>query len=637
MRRLLAATLVAGCASAGDPGTVGAPAPSTAQAGEGAGTGWVRNVTPFEVLREDGTAYEIPFMGGFNVPRPQWADIDSDGDLDLFVQETTDRLMFFEREDTPDGPRHTWRPERFRDLRVGEWFRFVDVDGDGDRDLLAESPFSYMKMYRNIGTAGEPEFTVLADTLRDTRGEPIFSDRQNIPNAADMDCDGRLDLFIGRLVGTVTRYEATGAIGANASPFRHVTDRFEDIEIIADPAAQGGMNRPPFDDDIGGPAWGGRGTRHGANTMALADVDDDGDVDMFWGDFFEAGLLFIENAGSCEAPNLRTQPTPFPIDDPIQTSGYNAPTFGDVDGDGDLDLLMGVLGGAYNANTTTADNLMLFIQGEDGEFDLETRRFIQQIDVGSESVATLVDLDGDGDQDLLVGNKIDPTDLTNSKTFRFDNVGEAGRPVFREAGEFELEGAYHNAPTFGDLDGDGDLDMMLGTWRKEIRLLWNEGSATQPDFVLADTAFVELTRGSNATPALADMDDDGDLDLFVGESSGALNYYENVGTASAPTFELVSDEYQGIDIGRRSFPRPLDVDGDGDLDLPLGTESGGIVYYRNDGTTSAATFVEAESPFPGVEDLPVFVTPSFGDIDGDGDIDLVTGGIGGGVFLFERR
>jgi hypothetical protein len=535
---------------------------------------------------------------------------------------------------------------------VGEWYRFVDVDGDGDLDLLAEEPFSYVRLYRNVGDAGHPAFELIADTLKDSRGAPIFSDRQNIPNAADIDCDGLLDLFIGRLVGTVTRYEATGAIGVNASPFRHVTDRFEDIEIIADPAAQGGAvpGRPPGGGAGSGGDRGGRGdpdaargwepgqpTRHGANTMALADVDGDGDVDMFWGDFFEAGLLFIENVGSCEAPNLRTEPRPFPLDDPIRTSGYNAPTFGDVDGDGDLDLLMGILGGAYNANTTTADNLLLFVQGDGGRFTLESQRFVSQIDVGSESVPTLVDLDADGDLDLLVGNKIDPTDLADSHVFLFENVGTSDAPEFRAAGELELEGAYHNAPAFGDLDGDGDLDILLGTWRKELRLLENIGSATAARYELADSAFVVLTRGSNAAPVLADMDADGDLDLFVGESSGALNYYENVGSATEARFELVSDEYEGIDIGRRSFPAVIDADGDGDLDLVIGTESDGIKYFENRGTREAPAFAESPSPFPAVRELPVFTTPTFGDLDGDGDLDLITGGIGGGVYFFERR
>ena len=625
---LVAAVLAAGCASGAlPPGTTAPDRGATASE-----TGFVRSVTPFPVFDESGDPYEIPFLGGFNVPRPQWVDIDADGDLDLFVQETTDRLLFFEREDTPDGQRHTWRPDAYSDLEVGEWFRFVDVDADGDRDLLAESPFSYMKLYRNTGTAGGAVFELLADTLRDTRGEAIFSDRQNIPNAADIDCDGRLDLFIGRLVGTVTRYEATGAIGANASPFRHITDRFEDIEIVADPAAAGGV--PPFD----GPGTGGPfPTLHGANTMALADYDADGDTDMFWGDFFEAGLLLIENAGSCEAPNLRVEPRPFPLDDPIRTSGYNAPTFGDYDGDGDLDLLMGVLGGAYNANTTTADNLMLFSQESDGGFELRTRRFISQIDVGSESVASLVDLDGDGDLDMLLGNKIDPGDLTNSRVFLFENEGSATGPVFRRKGEFELPGAYHNAPAFGDLDADGDLDMLLGTWRDEIRYVRNDGSATTPRFTLVDSAYVEITRGSNATPTLGDLDGDGDLDLVIGESSGALNYYENTGSASNPNFEFVSDEYGDIDVGRRSFPKLRDHDGDGDLDLIVGTESDGIRYFRNDGGSGSPDFVEADGFFPAPDELPLFSTPEFGDLDGDGDPDLVVGAAGGGLYYFERH
>ena len=623
---LVAAVLAAGCASGAlPPGTTAPDRGATASE-----TGFVRSVTPFPVFDESGDPYEIPFLGGFNVPRPQWVDIDGDGDLDLFVQETTDRLLFFEREDTPDGQRHTWRPDAYSDLEVGEWFRFVDVDADGDRDLLAESPFSYMKLYRNTGTAGGAVFELLADTLRDTRGEAIFSDRQNIPNAADIDCDGRLDLFIGRLVGTVTRYEATGAIGASASPFRHITDRFEDIEIVADPAAAGGV--PPFD----GPGTGGAfPTLHGANTMALADYDADGDTDMFWGDFFEAGLLLIENAGSCEAPNLRVEPRPFPLDDPIRTSGYNAPTFGDYDGDGDLDLLMGVLGGAYNANTTTADNLMLFSQESDGGFELRTRRFISQIDVGSESVASLVDLDGDGDLDMLLGNKIDPADLSNSRVFLFENEGSATGPVFRRKGEFELPGAYHNAPAFGDLDADGDLDMLLGTWRDEIRYVRNDGSATTPRFTLVDSAYVEITRGSNATPTLGDLDGDGDLDLVIGESSGALNYYENTGSASNPNFEFVSDEYGDIDVGRRSFPKLRDHDGDGDLDLIVGTESDGIRYFRNDGGPRSPDFVEADGFFPAPDELPLFSTPEFGDLDGDGDPDLVVGTAGGGLYYFE--
>ena len=200
-----------------------------------------------------------------------------------------------------------------------------------------------------------------------------------------------------------------------------------------------------------------------------------------------------------------------------------------------------------------------------------------------------------------------------------------------------MPGAYHNAPAFGDLDADGDLDMLLGTWRDEIRYVRNDGSATTPRFTLVDSAYVEITRGSNATPTLGDLDGDGDLDLVIGESSGALNYYENTGSASNPNFEFVSDEYGDIDVGRRSFPKLRDHDGDGDLDLIVGTESDGIRYFRNDGGSGSPDFVEADGFFPAPDELPLFSTPEFGDLDGDGDPDLVVGAGGGGLYYFERH
>ena len=630
-----------GCAGAGSQGVgVGGPGaaiegPGAALAG-GAGdvageplaepdaNGWVRRIRPFPVMDSAGVAYENPFLGGFNVPRPQWVDIDADGDLDLFVQERTGHLLFFEREDGPEGPVHTWRPGTYDHLDVGEWYRFVDVDGDGDRDLLSESPFSYVRLFRNAGDLGEARFELLADTLRDVRGDAIYSDRQNIPNATDIDCDGLLDLFLGRTTGVVTRYEATRAFAASAAPFRHVTDRFEEIEIVADPVASG--------------ATVPRTTRHGANTMAFADYDADGDADLFWGDFFEPGLLLIRNTGSCASPNFRSEPSQFPLKAPVITSGYNAPTFGDYDGDGDVDLLMGVLGGSNNANTSTVDNLYLFTQEEGGDWTRRSSAFVRQVDVGAESVPTLVDLDSDGDLDLLLGHKIDPTDLPNARVFLFENEGSAVAPVLRWKGGFPLEGAYHNAPAFGDLDADGDLDLILGTWRNELRFLRNEGTRWEPRFELVDSAFIEITRGSNTTPTLGDLDGDGDLDLLVGESSGTLNYFENVGSSREPDFEMITDEYLDVDVGRRSFPKLVDLDGDGDLDLVVGTEESGILYFQNHRASDGRNdFRLTESPFPSPAVLPRWTTPELADIDGDGDLDLITGGDGGGVYYFERR
>jgi hypothetical protein len=567
----------------------------------------------------DDIPYEHPWLGGLNQPRPQLADVDGDGDADLFIQERSGRIIHFENAGTGDRPRFEWRSDRFAGLDVGEWYRFADMDRDGDPDLLGESPFSHVRLWRNDGG----NLSVWSDSLRNAAGAPIFSDRQNIPNAGDMDCDGLVDLFIGRLTGTVTRYEEVRtadsdsgvngtAAGALAPRFALLTERFQNIEIVAQ-----------------------LGSLHGANTLALGDVDDDGDADMFWGDFFEPGLLLIENTGSCERPDLTGDPVPFPWGDPILTSGYNAPTLADLDGDGDPELLVGVLGGAFNPNRTTVDNLLLVEQTGPRDWTVRTRRFLGNLDVGSESVPAFGDWDGDGDLDLLVANKIAADGSETSRMYAFENTGDDRSPRFKEIGAVPIEGSYHFAPALGDLDGNGFDELIVGTWQEGILVYRNRaGSGTGSDrWEPEPMARLELTRGSNATPALGDLDGDGDLDLVSGESSGEVNLWRNEGSRTGFDFRLVTDRLEGIDPGRRSRPALADWDGDGRSDLILGSESDGVWLWTN--TTADGDF-RFEPKGVLLSEAPTFAAPALADADGDGDLDLFVGGIGGGVVLYEK-
>lgn len=613
----LIVALVAGCAS-----TTAVSPSSPTHVRENLFPVYTMSVVGIPVVDSTGSAYAFPWLGGFNQPRPQIRDIDGDGDQDLFIQEYSGRIIFFENVGTPHKALFQWRSNAFQGLEAGEWYRFTDLDSDGDADLLTEEIFSYIRYYRNEGSLTEPRFVLAADSLRDVNGDPIFSDRQNIPNITDIDCDGRLDLLIGRLTGTITQYSEVGRDENGLPRFIHVTDRFQNIEIVAKFGPGGALpGRIPG----GNPA----GSLHGANTLALADLDADGDKDLFWGDFFEAGLLYIENEGTCKRPDLDGEPIQFPPNNPLLTSGYNAPALADMDADGDLDMLVGVLGGAFNPNRTTIDNLYYLEHTMAGEFEIRTSRFLTSIDVGSESVPVFVDLDSDGDYDLLVSNKIDQSGRTTGHMFRFENTGSARVPEFELRGTMPIEGAFHYSPAFGDLDGDGEVDMILGNWRANLALYWGRNGEFKSD----STFDVTLTRGTNGAPALVDIDADGDLDLFVGEASGELNFYRNRGSTTRPEFVLESESYDGIDVGRRSVPRFVDLDRDGDQDLILGSESNGIQVYRNDGTATEPKFtLVGQLPV----DVPPYAVPAFVDIDADGDLDLFVGGNGGGVLYFEN-
>jgi hypothetical protein len=253
--------------------------------------------------------------------------------------------------------------------------------------------------------------------------------------------------------------------------------------------------------------------------------------------------------------------------------------------------------------------------------------------VGSESTVALADIDGDGDLDLLVGNKIDLSASQRARLYLFRNIGSPSEPRFQLADTLDLAASYHYAPVLADLTGNGRLDMLLGTWNDGVLWFTNEGTPQQPHWVQDTTRTIRLTRGSNTTPALVDIDGDGDLDLFVGEASGTINFYRNVGSPTDPRFELVSDEYEGIDVGRRSHPAFTDLDGNGLQDLVIGRDEGGGVVYRNVGTRTEPRFELDESL---LLPLPPLGSPVFADLNGDGRSELLSGNLSGGVFFFRR-
>ncbi len=589
---------------------------------------YTRQIDAVPVRQAGGAPYGHPWLGGLNVPRPQFADIDGDGDPDLFVQDRSGQLMFFENTGTPQAHRFAWRTDAFAGLDVGEWARLADLDGDGDLDVLAETPFSYVRLYRNTGTPAAARFELAVDTLRATyvahggavRDTLVFSDRQNLPALADIDCDGDPDLFLATLDGRLTFYENRGLDAAALPALRFVTNRYQGLEIIGD--------------------FTGKRARHGANAIALADADRDGDLDLVWGDFFSPSLYLIRNDGACEAPALALATDLFPTPDPLRTSGYNTPAFADLDADGDADLFAGVQGGAFPAGPFAPGNFYFFRNDGEAGFALVTPQFVSSLDAGQESTPAFADLDADGDLDLLVGNKIDPVDGQRANLFFFRNEGTPRMADFQLATEdvVDLGARFNTAPALADLDADGDPDLLVGGFDGTLSFFRNDGTPQQPAFVAAPpgaAGLPDVDVGQNSTPAFADLDADGDADLFVGNAAGTIRYFRNDGTPQQPAFVQQSETFAGLDAGARSAPAFHDADGNGTLDLFVGAERGGLILLRNTGTPQDAAFA-LPVPFDLPGTVPVLATPALADLDADGDAEVFVGGLPGGVFFYRN-
>jgi hypothetical protein len=253
------------------------------------------------------------------------------------------------------------------------------------------------------------------------------------------------------------------------------------------------------------------------------------------------------------------------------------------------------------------------------------------IDVGGFVTPALADLDDDGDLDFLAGERF-------GAFFYFENTGTPQSAIFvaRTGSENPLDGAVvdeYSWPAFADLDADGDFDLVSGE-HFGLPYYENTGTAASPVFIARSGAanpFAAIGALDNPAPAFADLDDDGDLDLMAGGSDGLFRYFENTGTSLVPIFAErtgIGNPLDGQGVSNFSTAAFADADGDGDFDFVSGMPLGAFTWFDNTGTAASPIFTlrsGEESPLFGL-DAGLFSTPTFGDLDGDGDADLVAGG-----------
>ncbi len=268
--------------------------------------------------------------------------------------------------------------------------------------------------------------------------------------------------------------------------------------------------------------------------------------------------------------------------------------------------------------------------------DNDNNSFAGQDFSGGTARPAFVDIDNDGDFDVFVGD-------FESLMF-FENTGSSTTPSFSQANNPLNLDAINNdfapAPAFVDIDNDGDFDAFVGTNFGTIVFAENTGSITAPTFLTtSNNPFGFRNVAGTAAPAFVDIDNDGDFDAFVGAVEGAgaisaISFFENTGSVSSPSFSQVSGASNplnivNIDDAFEYKPAFVDIDSDGDFDVFVGVDTGGVIFFENIGSATSALFTRGADFYDlltagDIDDGNQF-SPSFVDIDGDGDNDVFVG------------
>ena len=451
---------------------------------------------------------------------PTFADVDDDGDLDMVVGDYDGILHYFENASGTftevTGAGNPWDGE---DVGLAALPSFADVDDDGDPDLLVGDFYGTISYYENNSSSFTPQ------TGGDNPFDGIDVGARSSAGMVDLDEDGDLDLYVGEKYGTIIYFENDGGayteLTGTDNPFNGI-----DIDEIA-------------------------------LSPVVTNLDGDDDFDIIAGDLESGILRYFENDGGSYAEQRGTNN---PLEG-ITVASSMAPAFVDLDDDSDLDIVAGAGDGTVNYFRNDGD-VILPLKDTDNPFN--------GIDVGSSAKISMGDVDDDGDLDLVIGEYDGIIHYFAAEVGSYVELTGASNPFDGiDVGEY-------SGPALVDFDDDGDLDLFVSEKYGTISYYRNV-SGTYVQQTGTDNPFDGVDVGDRPALLFVDYDSDGDMDVFVGEKYGSLFYFEN---NEGVLTELTDYENpaNGLVLGGTPAPAIADLDGDGDLDIYAGNSDGDFAF-----------------------------------------------------------
>lgn len=568
---------------------------------------------------------DLAWSGGINGVQFNEVDLDLDGDQDLVLfDRSSERITCFENA----GNRYVLNTNfaaQFPTLQ--HWMLMRDYNCDGRNDLFTYSNLG-IQLYENVIIDETVQFESVLDPIRSqgfNANINVFPNPTDIPVIEDLDGDGDLDILVADFASGdhIHFHENISAFNNTCRmQLTRVTQSYGRIDIC----------------DCDDFAFEGKSCHTGARVQHVLgkalmayDHDADGDMDLVMSQEGCNNLNFLENFGGRFSYVYSNANNTFPsFRDPLDFVEFPAAFRLDVDFDGQKDILI-------SPNVRESDETMDFAHSSSVYQEGELRPFLQDrmIDVGEYAYPQFADIDGDGIQDLVIGNggAISNGSYKASLTI-YRGRTEGFEWVSDDFGGLAALNATHMRPQFVNLNQDSFLDLSftaIVNGDNRLYILIADGG----QFSAAEAQLIDIELEDSDQAFLYDYNRDGVLDILRANRFGEIDYFENDGSHTA--FQLRAAQSNLFDIPAEASYLDMsidigDVNGDDLDDLIFTTRQGRVRafmdFIRNKTVIEEFVIDSTYSPYFGRMSFPVIGIVNNQTVFAIGDI-------AGGVHMLE--
>lgn len=643
------------------------------------------NLTGQEFIRElDIPVYENdeelrnPWAGGLNYLQYSKIDLNGDDQEDLFIFDRCSNKVLTFRNDAEEAGEinYKYAPEYESQFPSGlkNWVLLRDYNCDGLKDIFT-SGSGGIKLFEHSVIGEEMIFTEVYEFLipavynfQTPYEAPVYNIAVDLPHIGDIDEDGDIDILTfsdGSLsvfyyinnASDMGRCDTMAMELANRC-YGFFSESSESNAISLEHECSFNVVNPrAYETEFSKTELHTKDGLHTGGTLLSIETNGDGYPELVVGDITNDSLIMLTNSSSVQGPDsmvLQSSDFPASFSDSEKIDFYEFP--GAYHEDFNNDGIRDIASSSFST-FNSLDDLSSWLYLNEGteefpNFVLSKKEWLQDemLEHGTNSFPVIFDFNSDGLGDLVIGHRKTITNATESRAGLrlYENIGSLENPEFSlrdenwlEIDQLNLENVY---PTFGDLDADGDMDMLLGESTGKVHYFENTagaGATVELSLTIAsiEDAFGEdVDPGQDVIPQLLDIDEDGLLDLIIGEQWGNLNFYKNTGSAEEFQFELIDDEFGAVwvdnilgALGNNTPHFYRDVNNQ--WRLLTGNEVGSIHRWSNIGGNLTGEFERTDIILGGINDGQ-YSSPFLYDINGDGFLDLFNGNERGGVTLY---